>query len=72
MPPNTDLSLAPTVELIEELARRHEAAIFTAYSFDDDVCVYLHGSALTCSGLLVNAQNEILWYSIQGRMNESP
>ncbi len=65
-----DCSLATTTELIEELSKRYEAAIFTGVNFDQEVSVSLHGSALLCSGLLTNAQNEILYQSFSSRDNE--
>ena len=66
MPPNLDLSLVPTEELIVALSNRFQAAAFTGVDFDGEVCVYLHGSGLLCSGLLTNAQNELMWATFQG------
>lgn len=70
MPPSLDLQLIPTPELVEELGKRFSAMTFTGVNFDEEVCVFLHGSALVCSGLLTNAQNEILWQSFQGHSFE--
>lgn len=72
MPTSLDLTLTPTPDLIEELSKRYAAAVFTALDLDDEVCVYLHGSALLCSGLLTNAQNEILWVSLKGHQTDEP
>lgn len=69
MPLNLGLSLTPTEDLVRELSGRYAAAVFSGVDLDDDVCVYLHGSALTCSGLMQNVQNEILWFSIKERIN---
>lgn len=68
MPTNLGLSLTPTEDLIKELSGRYAAAVFSGCDHDDDVCIYLHGSALVCSGLMQNVQNEILWFSIQERL----
>lgn len=65
---NLDLSLTPTEDLVKELSGRYAAAIFSGCDLDDEVCVYLHGSALVCSGLMQNVQNEILWFSIKERL----
>lgn len=62
-----DCSLASTSDLVEELSKRYEAACFTGVNFDQEVSVFLHGSALLCSGLLTNAQNEILYQSFSSR-----
>ena len=69
MPTNLDLHLTPTEDLIKELSGRYAAAIFTGVDHDEEMCVYLHGSSLVCSGLLQNVQNEILWFSIKERIN---
>lgn len=68
MPLNLDLSLTPTEDLVKELSGRYAAAIFSGCDLDDEVCIYLHGSALVCSGLIQNVQNEILWFSIKERL----
>ena len=70
MPQTLDLSLAGNNELVEELSKRYQAAVFTGVNYDEDISVYLHGSGLLCSGLLTNAHNEIMWYSFQGRPPE--
>lgn len=68
MPLNLDLSLTPTEDLVKELSGRYAAAIFSGCDLDDEVCIYLYGSALVCSGLMQNVQNEILWFSIKERL----
>lgn len=68
MPLNLDLSLTPTEDLVKELSVRHAAAVFSGCDLDDNVCVYLHGSALMCSGLMQHVQNEILWCSFKERL----
>lgn len=67
MATNLDLSLTPTEDLIRELSGRYAAAVFSGVDFENDVCVYLHGSSLVCSGLMQNVQNEILWFSLKER-----
>lgn len=61
-----DLTLIPTTDMIDELAKRYLAMVFTSVDHDENVQVFLNGSALLCSGLLHNAQNEILWASFPG------
>lgn len=70
MPLNLDLSLTSTEDLIKELSGRYAASVFSGCDLDDEVCIYLHGSALMCSGLMQNVQNEILWFSIQERLKQ--
>lgn len=69
MPLNLDLSLTPTEDLVKELSSRYQAAVFSGCDHDDEVSIYLHGSALVCSGLMQNVQNEILWFSIKERLS---
>ncbi len=70
MPSKLDLQLISTPELVEELASRHQASVFTAINFEEDIATFLHGSSLLCSGLLTNAMNEILWASFKERPSQ--
>lgn len=67
-----DLSLVSTMDMIDELAKRHAAIVFTAVNHDDDVCLFLNGSGLLCSGLVTNAQHEIVRASLMGEHDSNP
>ncbi len=67
MPQPTALTLVSTSDLMEELTTRNAAMVVVAVTFDDEVETQIVGSALLCSGLLVHAQNELLWRSFQSR-----
>lgn len=67
-----DLTLASIPELVGELANRHQAMIFTAVNLDDDVCLFLDGSSLLCSGLATHVQHEIVRASLLGERDSNP
>lgn len=70
MPLPSDLALASTQELVMELSKRFDASFFTGVDFDEEIHTYLHGSALLCSGLAQNVQNEIQWLSFKDRLSK--
>ena len=67
-----NLELAALEDIMVELTHRYQALVFSCVNHDDEISLYLHGSQLLCSGLVSNAQHEILRASLSGEHDSNP